>query len=145
MFQEYLRRHWLRAMVSLLILSFFLVHALKWHEWELINRLDNIAYDLRLLLTMPDTPDDRIVIVEIDEKSLGAEGRWPWPRNKVARLVDQLVDHYGVTLVAFDVVFAEPEEASALALLDELEGGRIIRIGGCRRGRRDLDPLAVRL
>ena len=121
MFQEYLRRHWVRALLSLLILSFFLVHALKWHEWELINRFDNIAYDLRLLLTMPDTSDDRIVIVEIDEKSLAAEGRWPWPRDKVARLVDQLVDHYGVALVAFDVVFAEPEEASALALLDELE------------------------
>ena len=43
-------------------------------------------------------------------------------RDKVARLVDQLVDHYGVALVAFDIVFAEPEEASALALLDELEG-----------------------
>ncbi|MCK5363423.1 MAG: adenylate/guanylate cyclase domain-containing protein [Gammaproteobacteria bacterium] len=123
--QEYLRRHWVRALVSLLILSFFLVHTLKWHEWELISRFDNIAYDLRLLLTMPDTPDDRIVIVEVDEKSLAAEGRWPWPRDKVARLVDQLVDHYGVTLVAFDVVFAEPEEASALVLLDELEGAAV--------------------
>ena len=122
MLQEYLSRHWVRALVSLLILSFFLVHTLKWHEWELINRFDNIAYDLRLRLTMPNTPDDRIVIVEVDEKSLAAEGRWPWPRDKVARLVDQLVDHYGVTLVAFDVVFAEPEEASALVLLDELEG-----------------------
>ena len=108
--------------MSLLILLFFLVHALKWHEWGLINRFDSIAYDLRLRLTMPETLDDSIVIIEIDEKSLIAEGQWPWPRDKVARLVDQLVDHYGVRLVAFDVVFAEPEEISALALLDELQG-----------------------
>lgn len=121
MFQEYLKRHWVRVFVSLLVLSVFLVHALKSYEWELINRLDRIAYDFRLLLTMPETPDDRIVIVEIDEKSLAAEGRWPWPRDKVARLMDQLVDHYGVALVAFDVVFAEPEEVSALTLLDELK------------------------
>jgi adenylate cyclase len=121
-FQEYLNRHWVRVLVSLIILSFFLVHAVKWHEWGLISRFENIAYDIRLLLTMPKTIDDRIVIVEIDEKSLAEEGRWPWPRDRVARLVDQLFDHYGVTLVAFDVVFAEPEETSALALLEELEG-----------------------
>ena len=51
--QEYLRRHWVRILVSRLIPSYFLVHTLKWHERELINRFDNIAYDLRLLLTMP--------------------------------------------------------------------------------------------
>jgi adenylate cyclase len=119
-FQEYLKRHWVRIFVSLFVLCIFLVHALKWHEWELINRFENIAYDFRLLLTMPETRDDRIVIVEIDEKSLAAEGRWPWPRDKVAHLVDQLFGHYGVALVGFDVVFAEPEEVSALTLLDEL-------------------------
>ncbi len=124
MFQEYLNRHWLRVLLSLIILSFFLVHALKQHEWGLINRIESVAYDIRLLLTMPGTRDDRIVIVEIDEKSLAAEGRWPWPRDRVARLVDRLFDHYDVKLVAFDVVFAEPEETSALALLDELESER---------------------
>jgi adenylate cyclase len=91
--QEYLKRHWIRVLVSLFILSVFLVHALKWHEWEIIDRFDSIAYDIRLRLTMPETSDDRIVIVEIDEKSLAAQGRWPWPRDKVARLVDQLMDH----------------------------------------------------
>ena len=121
MFQEYLKRHGLRVIVSLGILSFFLVHASKVHEWDLINRFESIAYDLRLRLTMPETANEQIVIVAIDEKSLAAEGRWPWPRDRIARLVDQLVDHYGVTLVAFDVVFAEPEEISALELLDEIE------------------------
>jgi adenylate cyclase len=119
-FQNYLKRHWVRVLVSLLILLVFLMHTSQWHKWELIDRLDRIAYDVRLRLTMPETPDDRIVIVAIDEKSLAQQGRWPWPRDRMARLLDQLVDHYGVALVAFDVVFAEPEETSALALLDEL-------------------------
>lgn len=123
MFQEYLSRNWVRVLVSLIILSFFLVHALKWHEWELINRFENIAYDLRLTLTMPESFDDRVAIVAIDEKSLAAEGRWPWSRDRMARLVDQLFLHYGVALVAFDVVFAESQEVSAIALLDELESG----------------------
>ncbi len=140
MFQEYLERHWVRVLVSLIILSIFLVHALKWYESELINRFDSIAYDLRLLLTMPETPDDRIVIVEIDEKSLAAQGRWPWPRDRVARLVDQLADRYGVTLIAFDVVFAEPEETSALALLDELQGDRASNDPALQRRYEQLRP-----
>ena len=121
MFQEYVQRNWVRVLVSLLILLFFIAHVAKWHEWQIIKRLDNIAYDVRLLLTMPKTLDDRVVIVEIDEKSLAAEGQFPWPRDKIARLVDQLFDVYGVQLAAFDIVFAEPEEASALLVLDELE------------------------
>lgn len=123
MFREYLKRHWVRVLLSLLILSFFLVHVLSWQKWELIDRFDRIAYDVRLLLTMPGGLDARIVIVEIDEKSLAAEGRWPWSRDKVARMVDQLFDHYGVELVAFDFVLAEREETSALVLLDELLAG----------------------
>ncbi len=121
MFENYLKRHWVRVLVSLLILSIFLLHASQVREWELINRFDRIAYDFRLRLTMPETTDDRIVIVAIDEKSLAEQGRWPWPRNRMARLLEQLVDHYGAAMVAFDVVFAEPEETSALALIDELE------------------------
>ena len=49
--------------MSLLILLIFLMHTSQWHKWELIDRLDRIAYDVRLRLTMPETPDDRIVIV----------------------------------------------------------------------------------
>ncbi|MDX1432683.1 MAG: adenylate/guanylate cyclase domain-containing protein [Gammaproteobacteria bacterium] len=117
MFREYVSRHWVRVLVSLVILGFFLVHVAKWHEWRIIHRLDNIAYDLRLLVTMPEDVDERIVIVDIDEKSLTEQGRWPWPRDTMARLVDQLFERYAVKLAAFDVVFAEPEETSASALV----------------------------
>jgi adenylate cyclase len=139
-FREYLKRHWVRALLSLLILSFFLVHALSWQKWELIDRFDRIAYDVRLLLTMPEGLDDRIVIVEIDEKSLAAEGRWPWPRDKVAHVVDQLFDHYGVELVAFDFVLAEAEETSALSLLDELQGGAAAKDPALHRKYEQLRP-----
>ena len=71
-----------------------------------------IIYDARLRLTMPRTVDDRIVILDIDEKSLveperGGEGHWPWPRNRLALLLDKLFDHYQIAAVGFDVVLAE--------------------------------------
>ena len=118
--REYLKRHGIRIFLSLSILAFFLVHVANWHNWTLIDRFERIAYDVRLLLTLPGGVDERIVIVEIDEESLAAEGQWPWPRDRIAQMVDQLFDHYGAELVAFDVVLAEPEETTALALLEEL-------------------------
>ena len=69
---------------------------------------------------MPRTPDDRIVIVDIDEKSLKEEGRWPWGRDRLALLMDKLFDKYGVAVVGFDVVFAEKDESSGLKELQKL-------------------------
>jgi adenylate cyclase len=74
------------------------------------QRLDAIIYDARLRWTMPKTLDERIVIVDIDEKSLAEVGRWPWGRNRLADLVDELFDRQKVALAGFDVVFAEPDE-----------------------------------
>ncbi len=118
---QYLKRNWPRMAISLLILVLFVLHVSNRVEWEFIHRLENIAYDARLLFTMPGTRDERIVIVDIDEPSLEAEGRWPWNRSKLAKLLDQLFDDYGAFLVAFDVVFAEPEETSGLRVLRSLQ------------------------
>ena len=35
--------------------------------------------------------DDPVVVIDIDDKSLNLHGQWPWPRNLVAKLVDQTV------------------------------------------------------
>src|SRR6266700_3416605 len=52
------------------------------------------------------------------EKSLNAEGRWPWPRSKLAALVDSLLRD-GARVIGFDIVFSEPDENSQLALLQQ--------------------------
>jgi adenylate cyclase len=49
-----------------------------------------------------------VTIVGIDEKSLKALGQWPWPRTKIADLVDKLT-RLGAAAIAFDVVFPEPD------------------------------------
>ena len=87
------------------------------------QRMEWLAYDVRLKATLPEENilDPRIVIVDIDEKSLKAEGRWPWSREKIARLVDKLFDNQ-VAVVAFDVLFAEPEANPAQRVLEKLSG-----------------------
>ena len=66
-----------------------------------LQRLDDIIYDARLRWTMPGTLDERIVIVDIDEKSLAEVGRWPWSRNRLAELVEELFERQKATLVGF--------------------------------------------
>jgi len=64
--------------------------------------------------------DERIVILDIDERSLGEVGRWPWSRNVMAEFTEKLFDRYGVALVGFDVVWAERDPSSGIDVLDAL-------------------------
>ena len=64
--------------------------------------------------------DDRIVILDIDEASLGEIGRWPWSRNVMADLVTKLFDKYGIRVLGFDVVWAERDTSSGIDTLDAL-------------------------
>jgi len=71
-------------------------------------------------MTMQRRRDERIVILDIDERSLGELGRWPWSRNLMAELTEKLFERYGVALVGFDVVWAERDPSSGLDVLDAL-------------------------
>jgi len=115
-----LSKHWPRIAVTLIPLVFALLHASGLLPIGVLQRLDDIIYDARLRATMPRTLDDRIVIVDIDEKSLAEIGHWPWGRNRLAELVHELFDRQKVALVGFDVVFAEADESSGLKRLKQL-------------------------
>ena len=115
-----LARHWTRIAVTLLPLIIALLHASGAMPLGFLQRLDNVLYDARLRATMPRTLDERIVIVDIDEKSLAELGRWPWGRNRMAQLADELFTRQQVSVVGFDVVFAEPDESSGLKRLRQL-------------------------
>ncbi len=109
-----------RIIISTLIFVLMAFHASGKLEWRVITTFENLLYDLRLTLTMPMTIDPRIIIVDIDEKSIQAEGRWPWHRNKLAHLVNKLFDDYQIKVAGFDMVFAEKDDVSADLVIDEL-------------------------
>ena len=115
-----MKQHLARILIGLAITLFFIGHAAQVYRLGFIDQLDNIIYDARLSLTMPGKGDERIVILDIDEKSLGEIGRWPWGRNVMARLMDKLFDRYQVAQVGFDVVWAERDTSSGMEVLDAL-------------------------
>ncbi|OGT31686.1 MAG: guanylate cyclase [Gammaproteobacteria bacterium RBG_16_51_14] len=133
-----MQRQYLRIFLNVLLLMFFLFQVAGFVPLAFIDQLENLAYDYRLVLTMPNTVDKRIIIVDIDEKSLAEVGRWPWGRNHVARLLDELFNYYQVAIVGFDVVFAEPDESSGLKILEKLADGEFTDIPEFRKRVEDL-------
>jgi len=76
-----------------------------------IDRIEGIIYDVRLNATIPEQvrqSDHNIFIVDIDEKALKQYGQFPWSRHTIKQLITNLVDA-GVVVIAFDVIFTEPE------------------------------------
>lgn len=78
--------------------------------WNIINRINQVSYDLNLksLKTTPKISDD-LIVIKIDEKSLEQVGRWPWPRSKIADLISKLHKN-GVSVVSLDIIFSEVEK-----------------------------------
>lgn len=131
-----------RILISLSLVVPFLLHAAGAFRLDFLEQLENIAYDVRLNLTLPNTIDERIVIVDLDEASLSEVGRWPWPRDVLARIVDRLFEQYDVRALGFDVVFAERDESSGLEILERLARGRL---ADDRAFREELERLAPTL
>jgi CHASE2 domain-containing sensor protein/signal transduction histidine kinase len=70
-------------------------------------RADNVIYDALSKLSVR-TPDDRVVIVAIDNRSIEAIGRWPWPRAEHEALLRRLAQARPKA-VAYDVLFVDPD------------------------------------
>ena len=120
-FLALIKQHGISFALSLAIVILMLLHASNVLPLPFLNKLENYSYDLRLNLLMPRTLDSRIVIVNIDEKSLAEQGRWPWSRDKLALMMDRLFDDYHINTLGFDVVFAEKDESSGLKNLQWMQ------------------------
>lgn len=89
-------------------------------HYDEVDRLEHIAYDLRLRTSLPQTGDDRIVIIDIDERSLAELGHWPWSRSLLAELVDSAFENYAVLSLSFDANFPEAFPGPDAELVDAL-------------------------
>jgi len=115
-------KYWARWLLALVLTGVAGAQVMGMLPNRLVERLDLFFYDLRMRVAKPDL-DPRIVIIDIDEKSIGELGRWPWSRDVVAQLVRQMTQTYQAQSVGFDVVFAEPDTSSGYGRLEQLAQG----------------------
>jgi adenylate cyclase len=114
-----------RLVIELALLACLLTDAAGWIEIPGLTQLERWVYDARVRLFLPQTRDPRIVIVDVDEKSLSAEGYWPWGRDKLALMVHQLFARYRVRVVAFDTAFPETDPNAGLPVLEAAASGEL--------------------
>jgi adenylate cyclase len=85
--------------------------------------LREIAFDIVLnadrQIWGPPQDEERVVVVDIDRRSIEAYGAWPWPRERMAQLVDAVAAGRPA-VIAIDVLFAEPDDRSPAALARRL-------------------------
>ncbi len=119
---------WLRRPVLGLALTLFAcASVLGLIPLPLADALDRMIYDTRLR-SLAAPFDERVVIVDVDERSLAQVGRWPWSRETVAQLVEAIVDRGGASVLGLDTLFAEPERGTQgdAALAQAIRGRPVV-------------------
>jgi len=84
---------------------------------SLVVFLEGKIYDSFLRAAPPHPPIGRVAVVDIDEASLHELGQWPWPRDRVARLLERIREE-GAAAVGLDMVFVEPDRSSVAGRSD---------------------------
>ncbi len=84
------------------------------HLFGLDGRTELLTLDLRFRYFSSAPANDDVVIVEIDDRSLQELGRWPWPREILAGVVEVLQE-CGARAVALDIILPEPQKTRYVA------------------------------
>lgn len=85
---------------------------------DFIGTLERRFYDFASTSTTRQ-PSDRIAVIAIDDQSIANIGRWPWPRDVHARLIDQLAAAKAKTIV-HTAFFFEPQVDPGLAYIRKM-------------------------
>jgi CHASE2 domain-containing sensor protein/tRNA A-37 threonylcarbamoyl transferase component Bud32 len=97
----------LNFLIALLLALIFA--GVSFYNLSLFERLERVAYDGILSFTAAERrADPRIVLVDIDDKSIDRFGSWPWPRSRVAELIN-FFKGKGVKVIGLNLPFFERE------------------------------------
>lgn len=95
-------------------------------QGQAFRPLEQMAYRSLFDLRGPQPPDERLVVVAIDDASLRELGLFPWPRHYYSQLLDQ-VTRQGASVVAIAVLWSEPSDDDAeLALALQRQGVTVL-------------------
>ena len=123
-------RHGPRIASALLMVLALAGDAAGWWAVPGLQRLERILYDIRLSAVATAVPEERLVIIDIDEASLrepeeGGEGRWPWPRERLALLIERLFREQGVAAIGLDIILSGRHPGDA-ALAQAMSLGPVV-------------------
>ena len=110
---QFWRSDWLAGL--LVIVAVVVVHL----STDLISGLERSFYDLASTST-DRRASDQVVVIAIDDQSIANIGRWPWPRDIHARLIDQL-SAAKVKTIIHTAFFFEPQVDRGLPFIRQIK------------------------
>ena len=87
----------------------------------LLRQIRDITFDEYQRITPRPFQNTPVRVIDIDEASLREFGQWPWPRDRLALLVQRLSD-MGASAIAFDILFSEPDRLSPRTVMRDVAG-----------------------
>jgi adenylate cyclase len=93
---------------------------LYYFEVPFLELMEKKTIDLRFTSRGDIPHESKVVLAVIDEKSVDKEGKWVWPRSKIADLVTRL-SAAGASVICFDIVMSEPDLTSPVKTIAKIE------------------------
>jgi serine/threonine-protein kinase len=110
---EFVRKEYvIGVLLTLLVLAAFVL------ELNPLQELEHVAYDFMAGFRQKEASGN-VAIVAIDDRSMKALGGWPWPRGRMAEMID-LLSKYGAKVIGVDVLYPESEQNPALTEITSL-------------------------
>jgi len=100
---------WLSALITLFVAVLLFIGS----DLAMFESLELKTLDLRFKLRGQKKVGSETVIVALDDKSIERIGRWPWPRSRMADLINK-ISTGKPRVIGFDIIFSEPEVSADL-------------------------------
>ncbi len=107
----------LKKYLGLIFLALLVL--IKIQDSNFVKRIENISYDIYQSIFEENSEFNDVLIVDIDEKSIGEIGQFPWRRDVFANLVDKL-ENLEASVISFDIFFSEEDKQNPSKILGEL-------------------------
>ena len=103
---------------SITLVTILVVVSLFLSGVSILDLVELKTYDLRFRSRGQQQPTPAVVLALIDDKSIEMQGRWPWPRTKIAKLVN-ILSQNGAKVIGFDIGFFEPSQNAQLEFIEK--------------------------
>ena len=101
------------GLILLIVLVF-----IKISNIDFVKRIENISYDAYQSIFEEESSFENVIIVDIDEKSIGEIGQFPWRRDIFGNLIEKLSE-FEAAVIVFDIFFSEKDKQNPKTILNE--------------------------
>ena len=117
MFKSKIKKFLIYSFFSFLISSFLIVLYIFFPS--LLDSFDNRVRDSYFIFKGETKTSNNVVIIDIDDSSIKEFGQWPWSRNILSKIIENLTNS-NISVVGMDIVFAEEDRTSPSLIAKKL-------------------------